>query len=279
MILVIPLLFVRKIYEAMGQDDEVADYAALYVYFTLPSVYFFFISRIYTDFASQQEVTHYGMWGMIASTVMHAISILVLYVWLDYGFHAIVISTGIMFFVRFCVSYSLVNYAGDIQRYDDVRLFSRESCTNVLPLLRKSLASLALGVWGWWSFDIFTLMSTYISTVAAGAQTIMRSIGLLTFMIPVGFALGSGILMGKSIGQKNTELVLQYYKIGMIAALAISAIQITFLWSLRDQIISMFTSNEEVAAEISNAWPVLLIFTLFDATQIVSAGFIKSTGK
>jgi len=116
------------------------------------------------------------------------------------------LATGFMFFVRFCVTFCLVTLRDDVRKHDDVYLFSWESCTNVMPLFRKSLASLALGVWGWWSFDIFTLMATYIGTTEAGAQTIMRSIGLLTFMMPVGFASGTAIMIGKSIGQKKTEL-------------------------------------------------------------------------
>mmetsp|Transcript_7652 Transcript_7652/g.9210 ORF Transcript_7652/g.9210 Transcript_7652/m.9210 type:complete len:169 (-) Transcript_7652:100-606(-) len=64
-----------------------------------------------------------------------------------------------------------------------------------------------------------------------------------------------------------------------MASLFISTFQITFFWSLRDQIISVCTSDAEIAAAISQAWPVLLIFTLFDATQITSAAFIKATGK
>ncbi len=43
----IPMLNIRAIYSAIGQDDEVADYAATYVYYTVPSVYFFLISVVY----------------------------------------------------------------------------------------------------------------------------------------------------------------------------------------------------------------------------------------
>ena len=143
---------------------------------------------------------------MLASTLVHALLIVVLYVWLGWGFEGIMLATGVMFFVRFCVSYCLVEYRNDLRKHDDVHLISWESCSNVIPLFRKSMASLALGVWGWWSFDIFTLMATYMGATEAGAQTIMRSIGGLTFMVPVGFSFGSGILIGKSIGQKRTEL-------------------------------------------------------------------------
>lgn len=43
-----------------------------------------------------------------------------------------------------------------------------------------------MGVWGWWAFDIFTLIASYIGSEIIAAQTILRSIGLITFMLPVG---------------------------------------------------------------------------------------------
>ena len=71
--------------------------------------------------------------------------------------------------IRFSVNYGMVTFRNDVKKHDDVYLFSRETVTNLGPLFRKCLASMSMGVWGWWSFDIFTLMATYISPQAAGA--------------------------------------------------------------------------------------------------------------
>lgn len=52
-ILLIPLIFIRQIYSAIGQDDVMADYATMYVHYTIPFVYFYYISQIYSAFAVQ----------------------------------------------------------------------------------------------------------------------------------------------------------------------------------------------------------------------------------
>ena len=41
-----------------------------------------------------------------------------------------------------------------------------------------------MGVWGFWSFDIFTLIASYLSVEIVSAQTIMCSLGLITYMTP-----------------------------------------------------------------------------------------------
>jgi MATE family multidrug resistance protein len=58
-----------------------------------------------------------------------------------------------------------------------------------------------MGVWGWWAFDIFTLIASYMSKEVIAAQTILRAIGLLTFMLPVGISAACGTLIGNAIGE------------------------------------------------------------------------------
>ena len=70
-----------------------------------------------------------------------------------------------------------------------------------MPLILVDLKSVAMGVWGWWAFELYTLMASYLGTDAFGGQTIMRSIGLITFMIPLGFNYGCGIFMGNTLGE------------------------------------------------------------------------------
>lgn len=79
-------------------------------------------------------------------------------------------------------------------------LFSKESTVNLQNQLKLGINGLFMGIWGWWAFDIFTLIASYLSIDIVSAQTIMRSLGLLTFMIPVGFSVACGILVGRSIG-------------------------------------------------------------------------------
>jgi Na+-driven multidrug efflux pump len=43
----------------------------------------------------------------------------------------------------------------------------------------------------------------------------MRSLGLLTFMIPIGFSIACGILIGKSIGAGSVDEIKFYYYVCM----------------------------------------------------------------
>ena len=91
-----------------------------------------------------------------------------------------------------------------------------------------------MGIWGWWAFDILTLLASYISTSVISAQTIMNSLGMLTFMIPLGFNRATSYYVGYFIGQGCEESLKHYYNVAMLMSCIVGVLQISILWALRD---------------------------------------------
>lgn len=88
-----------------------------------------------------------------------------------------------------------------------------------------------MGFMGWIGFDIFTLIASYLSAITISAQTIMRTMGLLTFMVPVGFANASAVLIGQYIGAGKPELVRYYYKLSVYCSITIALIMNVILFA------------------------------------------------
>ena len=107
-----------------------------------------------------------------------------------------------------------------------------------------------MGIWGWWAFDIFTLICSYLSVAAISAQTVMRSLGLLTFMLPVGLMVSSGIMLGENIGKGDIPAIKHYYRVCLLMAGFIGLGTILLLVPGRDLIISIFTQEEEVVQQM-----------------------------
>lgn len=53
----------------------------------------------------------------------------------------------------------------------------------------------------------------------------------------------------------------------------------SILWFAKDPMIRMYTDNPAVQVYLNDAWPILIIFTLFDTTQAMGMSVIKATGK
>lgn len=96
------------------------------------------------------------------------------------------LATCFHFVIRFSINYYFVYWSGHFENYPEIKLFSSMTVTDYKDQLNLGMNSAAMGVWGWWAFDIFTLIASYMSAEIIAAQTILRSIGLLTFMLPIG---------------------------------------------------------------------------------------------
>ena len=94
----------------------------------------------------------------------------------------------------------------------------------------------------------------------------MRTLGLMTFMIPVGFSVAANVLLGQFIGAGKADLVRHYYQLSMKVSVFAALFQNVLLIIFKDQIISFYTKNPEIQSEISKAWIAFNIFVIFDTT-------------
>ena len=140
------------------------------------------------------------------------------------------------------------------------------------------LNSLAMGVWGWWAFDIFTLIATYMDTAVIAAQTILRTVGLITFMLPVGIMSASGTLIGNSVGAGRADHAIIYYETSIKMGVALAIVQVLVLLLGKDLFVLLFTNQQAVGEQMMLAWPVLMVFVIFDTTQGISSSVIRGTG-
>ena len=106
---------------------------------------------------------------MITGTFSHAAMIGLFYFYLDWGFTGVCWATALMFVTRGSMNIGQVVFGSELKKFDDVYLFSLETIANPGPLVCISLQQLVMSVWGWWAFDIFTLMATYLGGTTAAA--------------------------------------------------------------------------------------------------------------
>ena len=135
-----------------------------------------------------------------------------------------------------------------------------------------------MGVWGWWAFDIFTLIATYMDTAIIAAQTILRTLGLITFMLPVGIMSACGTLIGNSVGAGKADHAIIYYETSMKMGVALAIVQVLVLLLGKDLFVLLFTNQQAVGEQMMLAWPVLMVFVIFDTTQGISSSVIRGTG-
>ena len=107
----------------------------------------------------------------------------------------------------------------------------------------------------------------------------MRSLGLLTFMIPVGFSAACSILVGQNIGKGCVDSIKYYFKMSMYLAFFVGLAQVAVMAPLQEEIASGFTDQADVIATIGQAWWIFMFFIIFDTTQGIAMSAIRASGK
>lgn len=127
-------------------------------------------------------------------------------------------------------------------------------------------------VWLAWAFDILTLFSTYLSPEQIAAQTIMRTVNMISFTIPIGFQISSCILIGKSIGEKNEHQAKLLFRIALTSSILFGALSILLLHRYQYAIFSLYTTDPTIVAALEETWHVFLFYLLLIQFQFVAAG-------
>ena len=97
--------------------------------------------------------------------------------------------------------------------------------------------SFLIKVMGWWAFDVFTTLASEIgqNKYTAG-QTILRNVGLFTYMIPVGLSQSTSYIVGKYIGRGQTLNAQKSYYLCMTVSFIWSVFSMVLVYMLEDQI-------------------------------------------
>ena len=128
---VIPVFFIREIYEAIGQDPEVAAYAAKYIWFTTPGVFFFMQFIAVQMCATSMKHTSVGLVSTGSASICHLIMVYVFVEVLGWGFEGVAIATSIHFFLRFAASQIYLSTISELWEVKDVNFFSNETVENL----------------------------------------------------------------------------------------------------------------------------------------------------
>jgi len=184
----------------------------------------------------------------------------------------------IQFIVRAAVGFLLTVTDKDLNK-SFISMKDPESWKDLGEMYTLGWNTILLRVMAWWAFDVFTQIATFLPTEYLAGQTILRNIGLFTFMIPAGLSGAANILIGKQIGKNSVAMALRMNSIIRATVFTLSVLQIIGVLIYEDAIINFYTHDKKVQDTIHPAWVVLGVFIFFDCMQSNGTGTINALGK
>jgi MATE family multidrug resistance protein len=276
-------LFAEQFLIATGQDPQLAALAQAYVLVQIPSIVCHTVHMALRGYLQGRGIMNPALWVMLFANVVHIFGNWVL-IFGHLGAPALgVIGAGIAtsctralaLAVLIWMTLGLRLHEGAWRTWS-WEAFSPAGLRRVLALGLPVGMQVGLEVW---AFQIATLMAGRLGVTELAGHQIVLNMASLTFMVPLGIAIGASTRVGNLIGAGQGEQVQRAawvaFGLGAGAMGLFGAVMI----GLRDLLPRIYTADPQVIAVCAFLLPIAAAFQVFDGTQVVGCGILRGMGR
>jgi MATE family multidrug resistance protein len=271
----------RSILLGVGQDPAIVDIAVIYINWCIPGVFFNAFSMQNTLYCANLESTIVTMIQGGVSTISHALLLWLFVGIMGMGFTGLCMASSAQFFTRWLATVAFMKMTSNpkISKQANVPFFCKASISDLGFQAKIAVLQCTMGVWNWWGLEAFVFMSSYVSTTALAAASVLRAISQFTYMIPVGLRLATQIVIGKKIGEMSEPSCRHFYKISMEIGMIYAGVVALLFAILEKPICMIFTRDEAVLLQLQAVWVAFIIFCIVDQVQGVGSSILVAAGK
>ena len=129
------------------------------------------------------------------------------------------------------------------------------------------------------AFDILTLSSSYLGENYLAAQSVLMTISVMMYHIPMPLSIAASTRFGNLIGLADLASARTAWKTSYVVIVVIGVFDIVLLTSLRHLIADAFTNNPAVKVIIVQVLPIVAAAQLFDALCVMSNALTRGLGR
>lgn len=145
-------------------------------------------------------------------------------------------------------------------------------------LIRLSIPNLIMIVSEFLSFEILTLLASYLGTVPLAAQSIIATTASLTYQFPYGVSIASSTRIANFLGAQLPKSALVTVKATFAITIIIAIVDFSALYFGKNIICNWFSSDSDVLKLAGEVFPYVAFMQIFDALNTTSAGCLRGQG-
>lgn len=124
-------------------------------------------------------------------------------------------------------------------------------------------------------FSFIALFIAQLGAVVIAGHQVAISITSVTFMLPLSIAMAITVRVGKGYGENNQQAVLISLYAGIGFAALLGLVMSLFTYLLRDQLVAVYSKDNEVMLLASILLVYAACYQVFDAVQVACAGGLR----
>jgi MATE family multidrug resistance protein len=149
------------------------------------------------------------------------------------------------------------------------------------PLVRLLRVGAPVGVQQWLEFGVFGaagLLMGLLGGVSLASHQIALQLAALTFMVPVGVAQATSVLVGQAVGRGDPAAARRAAGAGVLVGVGFMAFTAVMFLAVPGPLATAFTDDPQVIAAVVLLLPIAGVFQVFDGLQVVASGALRGVG-
>ncbi|XP_029957239.1 multidrug and toxin extrusion protein 1 [Salarias fasciatus] len=260
----------------MGQNDEVARIAHLYVMTFLPAVPAMFLHQLQVAYLQNQGIILPQMYTAAAANIINVGVNYALITHFQLGVIGSAIASSLsqiticllLFIYIRCMKLHKQTWDG----------WSTECLQEWGSYMKLAVPSLFMVWFEWWIWEIGSFLAGILGAEDLAAQHILVEIGSIGYMFPLGIQAAACVRVGNALGAGNTNRAKITCKVALVLAGLLAVIQAIVIASSRSILGLIFTSDGNILRIVSENLKVYLFLQFFDALLCVSSGILVGAG-
>ncbi|CDO93184.1 unnamed protein product [Kluyveromyces dobzhanskii CBS 2104] len=129
------------------------------------------------------------------------------------------------------------------------------------------------------SFEVLTIMSTYLGVKAIAAQSVISNIGSLIYQVPFAIGCVVSTRVANYIGMECITNAKISIKAAYCVAAFVGVVNFSVILSANKNLAYLFTKDKEVIELCGHVAPILAVNQLYDAFTTFSAAILRAQGR
>lgn len=146
------------------------------------------------------------------------------------------------------------------------------------PLRRVLDVGAPIGAQQFLEFGVFGaagLLMGLLGTVAVASHQVALQLAALTFMVPVGVAQATSVLVGQAVGRADPPGARRFAGAGILVGTGFMVVTAIAFLSVPGWFARWFSTDAGVVAVTSVLLPIAGVFQVFDGLQVVASGALR----
>ena len=128
------------------------------------------------------------------------------------------------------------------------------------------------------AFATIGVLMGWLGTVAMAGHQVALNLASLTFMVPLGIAQATAVLVARAIGRDDAPSARRAAGAGLGAGAAFMSLMAVLFLVAPGRLAGTYSSDPDVLALAAGLIPIAGVFQIFDGLQVVAIGVLRGAG-